>query len=339
MFYNPVLFMIISVYSCQYYSKPEQTTYNDTNALVNTDQSLSEILSVVTPSLLEQLPRLLIKRDPERPYPPRIFQHGTVQQVKDYLINSLISNCVRKTYETKTCMCNTTYTDISIIQNTAVNSLVVVAANNKYKQIVVSFRSTLSLRNALYDFDIRKISIPGAPPHVKIHRGFYSYLASVYKPTMKATAGLLINPKYKHYTLHITGYSLGGGVSTLSLPYFYYLLKRLKQRRRTEVYSYSGPRVGDSGFANYITSFRIPLTRSTTQNDIVPLVPPRSMGFTHVGAEVFFTFPSITETSKFVVCSQLYDEDPNCSHNYLGLSNFFFHFTPLGKPLPLQVYC
>ena len=87
------------------------------------------------------------------------------------------------------------------------------------------------------------------------------------------------NPTYQ---IWVTGHSLGAAISTLcALELYSSGLKSLN------VYNYGCPRVGNSEFAQYYDS-RIPNTfRVVNGRDVVPTVPPKVLGFSHVATEVW----------------------------------------------------
>merc|ERR1711879_618427 len=75
------------------------------------------------------------------------------------------------------------------------------------------------------------------------------------------------------------------------------------------VYNYGLPRVGNQNFANYYSSLVPNTFRVVNGHDIVPHLPPMSLGFYHVSTEVW---ENPGESLSFRICDGT-GEDPNCS--------------------------
>ncbi|KAI0224720.1 hypothetical protein L0F63_006454, partial [Massospora cicadina] len=142
-----------------------------------------------------------------------------------------------------------------------------------------------------------------APNGVKVHRGFHRIHLALVDKVFLAARKLLENPAYQNFTLHITGYSLGGAIATLVVPDWYRYMKQNNYHHKMVSYSYSSPRIGNEQFAQYVASTKVPAIRYTNENDLVPHLPPRSMGFVHAGLEYHFT------EGRTMQCRQDFDED------------------------------
>jgi hypothetical protein len=84
--------------------------------------------------------------------------------------------------------------------------------------------------------------------------------------------------------LYITGHSLGGALALLTMA----LINRLSLPLRVRgVYTYGQPMVGDQDFCNrFQNEFGHMLFRHVYRRDLVPCLPPRTMGrFAHFGEE------------------------------------------------------
>lgn len=96
--------------------------------------------------------------------------------------------------------------------------------------------------------------------------------------------------KYSPLKIIVTGHSLGGALATLGA----YDL-RLKFGGKVWMINFASPRVGNSRFAHSFNElFRDRSFRITRGNDIVPTIPPRALGFHHVGREVWYSGSSLS---------------------------------------------
>ncbi|KAI9292517.1 alpha/beta-hydrolase [Neoconidiobolus thromboides FSU 785] len=290
------------------------------------------------PSVIQDLYKFLIKVPPKRLASPRNVKHGTIEDVHKYLSRSLISSCPAEKILNLECLCEKTFSNIKIIKDEDSRSLVTVTTDDKYNLIIVSYRASLSAQNWLTNFEYPMIDFPNSKPGVKVHHGFYSNHRSSYVPVKNAVVELLDNPKYKNYILHITGYSLGASTATVSLPDWVSLLKSRNDQRKIQAYVYASPRPGNEGFAQYIAELDVPITLYTNRNDIVPHVPPRSMGYVHAAPEIHERYVGLGRT-ELVECSQEYDEDPNCGYKETFPISVAMHLLPLNGLVPLPPYC
>ncbi|GAB6111454.1 lipase family protein [Desulfomicrobium salsuginis] len=78
--------------------------------------------------------------------------------------------------------------------------------------------------------------------------------------------------------IFVTGHSLGGAMATLLTCAIYV---RFKDNPVT-LYTYASPRVGDIEFARHWNHL-VPHLRHVYRNDIIPAVPPASLGYHHFG--------------------------------------------------------
>ncbi len=104
----------------------------------------------------------------------------------------------------------------------------------------------------------------------KVHRGF---MIEVWK-----LADLLANHIYQtDKQVYVTGHSLGGAMATL-----YSTLCRPKNK--PVVYTYGAPRCGNE---DYCRLYPNQLYRVVNNNDAVPTVPYRVMGYRHTGETIY----------------------------------------------------
>ncbi|MFO1122286.1 MAG: lipase family protein [Hyphomicrobiales bacterium] len=143
------------------------------------------------------------------------------------------------------------------------------------KTQTISVRGTANRRNLSEDEKAKLVVDRHAG--IPVHKGFDDVAAVVY-------ADLAPNLK-KGYTTYVTGHSLGGAVAALVAIY---AMEDGHQVKR--VVTFGQPRfttaVGVAKLGN------LPLTRVVDENDIIPMVPPASMGdkvygpYEHVGPEI-----------------------------------------------------
>ncbi|KAJ9057997.1 hypothetical protein DSO57_1017146 [Entomophthora muscae] len=293
---------------------------------------IEEIVNLFTPAMIEKLPKLLSLEPPRRLNVSREWQHNTSKQVRSYLTRSFISVCPVAKLDTFECVCTKTYSDINIIRYLPLQAYVMVAVHKPDRQIVVSYRPAITIRNWITNLKYEMAPFESG----FVHKGFLAHFRSTQNRSEAIIEKLL--EKYKNHSLHVTGYSLGGAIGLLSLPSLKAMLVKRQDRRHFSAALYAGPRVGDDSFVTGIHRLNIPITRYTNGNDIVSHLPPRSFGFVHAGAEVH-EYIANDGTSKLKQCSQEYDEDPACG--WRGISNLsaIRHLFPFQRFLPIPQYC
>jgi triacylglycerol lipase len=147
--------------------------------------------------------------------------------------------------------------------------------------IVLAFRGTDPglLHNWITDLDAAQVDgVVG-----RVHQGFQGGLDQVWNETcgeLFRRQGLQGRP------LWITGHSLGGALAVLATANL-----RLGTARRpvNGLYTFGCPRVGDETFRQaFDHDFRGGAFRFVNQNDPVPRLPTREMGFAHGGTFLYF---------------------------------------------------
>ena len=138
---------------------------------------------------------------------------------------------------------------------------------------VLGFRGTSSLPDALTDIKIKLIDDPASKG--KIHEGFKTGLDKVWKEVWHT-----MGRKRRSRTLWVTGHSLGGALALTATA-------RLCLEKRQTVnglYTFGQPRVGNPAFTEACNKiFGNRYFRFVHNNDVVPRVPFRLMGFEHTG--------------------------------------------------------
>ncbi|KAF5348060.1 hypothetical protein D9758_010002 [Tetrapyrgos nigripes] len=126
---------------------------------------------------------------------------------------------------------------------------------------------------------------PGVPKGVEIHNGF----GEAHKDTAQSVLSAVQTTLSRHQTSKVTlvGHSLGGALSLLDSIYLPLHLSTTpggtKITYKTIVYGV--PRVGNPAFADYVDQ-HVDLTRVNNDNDLIPIVPGRFLGFAHPNGEV-----------------------------------------------------
>ena len=134
---------------------------------------------------------------------------------------------------------------------------------------VVAFRGTepKEISDIKADLSILKTWHRG---HGKVHRGF---MIEVWKLADDLATHIYQTEKQ----VYVCGHSLGGAMATL-----YGTLCRPKGS--PVLYTYGSPRCGNT---EYHKHFDIKHVRVQNNNDAVPSIPPRLMGFKHVGENIY----------------------------------------------------
>lgn len=116
-----------------------------------------------------------------------------------------------------------------------------------------------------------------------IHSGFLS-IATEINP-LPAKLAQQLDPSIPCY---ITGHSLGAAIATISALDI--ALKNSQLSKQIQLYTYAGPRVGDSTFAKKYSQLLPNSYRVVNLADSIPLVPPAMMGknFIHIAEQWSF---------------------------------------------------
>jgi hypothetical protein len=138
--------------------------------------------------------------------------------------------------------------------------------------LLVSFAGTdpLALQNWVTNFHLG--------PRARVtHHGFTAAIAAVWDEL----AATLTDRRYAQLPLFFTGHSLGGALAIIAAE----RLLREGGTMATGIYAFGSPRVGGADFADaYAASGLASRTfRLVHGLDIIPAVPPATLGFRHVG--------------------------------------------------------
>mmetsp|Transcript_11556 Transcript_11556/g.30482 ORF Transcript_11556/g.30482 Transcript_11556/m.30482 type:complete len:543 (+) Transcript_11556:73-1701(+) len=175
-----------------------------------------------------------------------------------------------------------------------------VGISHEQKEIIVAFRGTVSLKNWMSNLDFRRIPIEDCqwmPAGVKAHSGFHKTYRSVSDDIISTARKL--HEQYPRYNVFCTGHSLGGALATFAASHLNAM------GVKAVGYSYGSPRVGNRKFRDYFNAMLEKtgayFFRVLNNFDPVPHLPTRSMGFIHVGEEIWFTSTKKTSERKAAV--------------------------------------
>ena len=140
--------------------------------------------------------------------------------------------------------------------------------------------------------NLNAFSVPG--PFGRIHGGFQRSLMEIW-PSMKNKIRdlrreydynrLAQNLPKRSLPLWLTGHSMGGAIASLAAAELIHSAETF-----FGVYTFGQPRCGDQEFARIFNSeAKSRCFRFHNNNDIVTRIPPRLMGYRHVGTYIYIT--------------------------------------------------
>jgi len=161
--------------------------------------------------------------------------------------------------------------------------------STKLNIMILCFTSTYT--NSLYLVDVNYLhqdltDINNSCKGFKIHGGFLSFYKGFRDQLI-----ILIDKYYNNETkVFISGYSLGGAISTLATLDLYNKINNIKH------YTFASPRIFNIVGANHFNSLNLLSYRIYNDSDIVPVLPfpimlNSSLGiqdFMHIGEAIFF---------------------------------------------------
>ncbi|KAA8900830.1 Alpha/Beta hydrolase protein [Sphaerosporella brunnea] len=205
------------------------------------------------------------------------------------------------------------------------------------RRIVVAFRGTYSLANALVDLSFapqQYIPYPGGEEchNCTVHAGFLSSWEETSKLISPVIASL--KGKYEGYELVLLGHSLGGAVAALAALEYHSL------GWEPQVTTFGEPRVGNKGLAEFLDArFADGAYRRVTHvNDPVPLLPFDRLGYWPHQGEVFIGKTELPpEKDDVWTCEGAMDESCSAGSGLTvwgGLESHRDYFHRLGLCLP-----
>lgn len=177
-------------------------------------------------------------------------------------------------------------------------------ANNN--RIVLAFRGTVErdLQNWIID---AKSSIHADYPFGgRVASGFYNAFLALQDQVLQAVGTARSN--YPSAPLYITGHSLGGALAVLAAA----ALSQAVPASNIHLFTYGCPRVFDSTAASWFMNLGLAESwRVVNDDDLVAHVPIMSIGYHHIGTEVWYS-----DSSDYQVCNGS-GEDSHCSDSVL----------------------
>lgn len=141
------------------------------------------------------------------------------------------------------------------------------------KEMAICFRGTEPDEFSDIKADLNAWPDTAHNGHGKVHNGFQEEINKIWHNILE------VMEAQKCYHLYICGHSLGGAMATIAAS-------RLGDKV-SALYTYGSPRSGNS---QWTKSIQCPHYRHVNNNDIVPKVPPRFMGYRHHGELRYINF-------------------------------------------------
>jgi len=189
--------------------------------------------------------------------------------------------------------------------------------------IVISFRGTVptDLQNWITDLSSAVLVPYKNVPNVQVALGFWTAYSDIQPQVLNATQALI--NQYPSLPIVFTGHSLGAALSILAA------LDAAEtfgiNPSSISAWNFGDPRVGNPDFATYWpTKVSAVSWRSVNQNDLVPHLPPKLLGFHHIATEVWYE----DSDDQYEICNGS-GEDPSCSDSVIG-DSIDDHLTYLG---------
>ncbi|XP_006458628.1 hypothetical protein AGABI2DRAFT_217368, partial [Agaricus bisporus var. bisporus H97] len=213
------------------------------------------------------------------------------------------------------CNANPTFTPVAAGGNGASVQFWYVGYDANLASVIVGFQGTDAdkILPILTDADFFLTTLdsglfPGLSSDIKTHNGFNDAQMASASAVLSAVNTAMSRFGARRVT--VTGHSLGGAIATISAVH---LKLHLPSTTTFKVVTYGCPRVGNQAFANYFNS-RFPgaNSRINNQDDIVPIVPGRFLGFDHVEGEIH-----ILNNNGWVSCPGQDNEDGDCTIGYV----------------------
>ncbi len=143
--------------------------------------------------------------------------------------------------------------------------------------VIIAFRGTDSNINRFYNLCFAKKVIPydNYDTDIRVHSGFLA----TYKSVRSRILPLIPEEAEK---VVVTGHSLGAALSVLCAVDVQYNFKS----KDVEAYLFGCPRVGNKAFAKSYDKRVFKTMRVSNGNDVVTKIPPKILGFHHVGIDI-----------------------------------------------------
>jgi len=221
-----------------------------------------------------------------------------------------------------------------------------VGIDNTRKRVVVAYRGSKNFENTVQDAEFWMTRF--GPSGVKVDHGFLSAYMSVRNETLVAVKAALNTCSSSSdsnkplssdcRSVLFTGHSLGAAMATIGAAEVAAKDDSIFANVEVNLFTFGSPRVGNKEFVAWATSNLIhsgttrkkdvgrvnnstvaalagsgSLRRMRREKDIVPSIPPRSIGYRHMPTEVWNRHNDSDNSSNnsYVLCNGS-GEDPNC---------------------------
>ncbi|EJD47789.1 lipase [Auricularia subglabra TFB-10046 SS5] len=133
---------------------------------------------------------------------------------------------------------------------------------------------------------------PAAPAGVQVHEGFRNSHATSAAAILSAVQRTLT--AHSGASVTFASHSLGAALGLLDALF---LRPHFPASTRFKFVGYGVPRIGNAAFANFVDANLPDFTRVNNQQDPVPIIPGRFLGYKHPSGEVH-----ISEQEQWLVC-------------------------------------
>lgn len=206
-----------------------------------------------------------------------------------------------------------TFTHVATVTDLLTSTLAFVGFDNTTNTITVSFRGSVNIPNWLTNFQLIKMRDWIDAPDAKIHEGFYRAYMTVREKIAKVLRDDIWKSACPACTrVVVTGHSLGASLAGICAMDLRVLFGKTMPSLYIELTSFGMPRTGNAALYTDYPRFVNLTHRVVHQNDIVPHLPPKEIGYHHVATEVWAKGEGNLGQLKFVVCNGG-GEDASCS--------------------------
>jgi hypothetical protein len=174
------------------------------------------------------------------------------------------------------------------------------------RQLWVAFRGTTCISTLIDDATCgrTRITLPNHPEfdEVYIHTGFVEHLSSI-QSNLETDILRTISSRTSIRDIFFVGHSLGGATAQIAALYMGSLLKGVSLDIRVSCIGFGSPRIscGDQASAAFKECVHENV-RVINEDDIVPMLPPRSFGYKHHGKALWMQDSVTYSLSKGCVC-------------------------------------
>jgi triacylglycerol lipase len=199
---------------------------------------------------------------------------------------------------------------VKYLKDTKAGTQGYVGIDRARSRVVVAYRGSKNLANDIEDAKFLMRKCPFGPVGMRVDTGFLEAYQSVRNATTAAVSAAL--DTCDGCSVLFTGHSLGAAMATLGAA------ELAMGATPVHLYTFGCPRVGDPAFAAWafgrMQGGGNSAVRMRRQKDIVPAIPPRSVGYVHLPQEVWnkhLDSAGHATNDSFFVCDGS-GEDPAC---------------------------